>query len=246
MPEIVQCPHCGKRLRVPDNLLGKAVSCAGCEQDFVAKPVTTSPDAVQDRPSARRPPRDDPEEEPEERPARRRRGDDREDDDEDDRPRRRRARNDEDEDDNDRPRRRRARDDEDEDDRPRRRGGRGKALASAQGPGIAFLIVGILGLLMGGVYVIQAIRGRTFFAPDNQGEQYPVLVFWLIAFITLVWGLVVTLGGVKLMRLESWGSVMVACIFAMLPCNPCCLAGLPIGIWGLIVLAQPEVKKGFR
>jgi hypothetical protein len=196
------------------------------------------PDAMQQRPAARRIPDDDPEEE---RLAKRR-GDDREDEDEDDRPRRRRAQDDEDDED-DRPRRRRAQDDKDEDDRPRRRGSRKKASAAATAPGIALLIVGILGLLMGGVYLIQAIFGRPFFAPANQPAPYPVVLLWLFAFITLIWGAVVTLGGMKLMRLESWGSVLTACIFAMLPCNPCCMLGLPLGIWGLVVLSRDDVKN---
>jgi hypothetical protein len=38
---------------------------------------------------------------------------------------------------------------------------------------------------------------------------------------------------------------MVASIFAMLPCNPCCLLGLPIGIWALVVLSNEDVKDAF-
>jgi hypothetical protein len=32
----------------------------------------------------------------------------------------------------------------------------------------------------------------------------------------------------------------------MIPCiSPCCLLGLPIGIWALVVLLKPEVKAAF-
>jgi hypothetical protein len=31
------------------------------------------------------------------------------------------------------------------------------------------------------------------------------------------------------------------------PCiSPCCLVGLPIGIWALVVLNKPEVKSSFH
>ena len=33
----------------------------------------------------------------------------------------------------------------------------------------------------------------------------------------------------------------------MVPCiSPCCLVGLPIGIWALVVLNKPEVKGSFH
>lgn len=37
MPQIVSCPDCGRKLRVPDHLLGKNVKCPGCGQKFVAE-----------------------------------------------------------------------------------------------------------------------------------------------------------------------------------------------------------------
>ena len=38
-----------------------------------------------------------------------------------------------------------------------------------------------------------------------------------------------------------------ASILAMIPClSPCCLIGLPIGIWALVILMKPEVKAAFK
>jgi len=263
MPEIVNCPKCSKKLRVPDTLLGKTVTCPGCGKVFTAATdEAPAPEAVQKGPTSRRAapppreeeedaerparkrPRDEDEEDEDERP-RRRKGEEEDEQDEDERPRRRRREGDDEEDEDERPRRRRRSRDEDEDDRPRRRGrGRARAEAAAKGPGIALLIVGILGLLIGGVYLVQAISGHTLVNPGHQDEP-PRAALWVGAVITLIWGAVVTLGGVKMMQLQSRSSVMVASIFAMLPCNPCCLAGLPIGIWALVVLARPDVKDAF-
>ena len=36
MPEIVSCPDCGRKLRVPDDLLGRNVKCPGCGKKFLA------------------------------------------------------------------------------------------------------------------------------------------------------------------------------------------------------------------
>jgi len=38
---------------------------------------------------------------------------------------------------------------------------------------------------------------------------------------------------------------MAGSIVAMVPCNICCLLGLPFGIWALVVIVRPEVKDAF-
>jgi predicted Zn finger-like uncharacterized protein len=107
MPEVVSCPECAKKLRVPDNLIGKDVKCPTCGHTFTAVIPSSAPPP---------PPKEEKEEEePTYRVLRRR-------DEEEDRPRRRSRRVDEDEDDE--PRRSRPRrydDDEDDDDYARRR-----------------------------------------------------------------------------------------------------------------------------
>ena len=99
MPQIVTCPDCGRKLKVPDDLVGKRVKCPGCGQKFVGEvegggeeaeetaPPRTSvatsrsddaprsrrrdEDEIEDRPKSRR--RD--EEEDEDYPVKRRRRD---------------------------------------------------------------------------------------------------------------------------------------------------------------------------
>jgi hypothetical protein len=43
MPEITSCPDCGKKLKVPDNLIGKQVKCPGCGNAFVAEVMGAEP-----------------------------------------------------------------------------------------------------------------------------------------------------------------------------------------------------------
>src|SRR5438309_1265812 len=37
MPQITSCPDCSKKLRVPDELIGKKVKCPGCATMFIAE-----------------------------------------------------------------------------------------------------------------------------------------------------------------------------------------------------------------
>jgi hypothetical protein len=57
MPEIVACPDCGRKLRVPDDLLGRKVKCPGCGVNFVASVAGPASAAVSSAPA--RPKRDD-------------------------------------------------------------------------------------------------------------------------------------------------------------------------------------------
>ena len=107
MPEIITCPDCGRKLRVPDTLVGKKVKCPDCNTKFTGG-ITTAPAGKTGAPS-RSKPRDDDDDRPKKSSRR----------DYDDRPRSRDR-----DDDEDYPRRRRRPDydeDDDRDDRDRDR-----------------------------------------------------------------------------------------------------------------------------
>jgi hypothetical protein len=59
-----------------------------------------------------------------------------------------------------------------------------------------------------------------------------------------VFGVLILVGGVKLLNLSGTGMPITASILAMIPCTSscCCLIGLPAGIWALIVLNRPYVR----
>lgn len=128
MSTIVNCPSCQRKLKVPEELLGKKVKCPGCGGMFeAAEEIDESPPPSRPkREESRRSPREEEAERPSERRRRPARDDD--DDDEDSRARRpaRSSRRDEydDDEDDDRPRRAtrssRLEEDDDDDDRPRR------------------------------------------------------------------------------------------------------------------------------
>jgi hypothetical protein len=63
----------------------------------------------------------------------------------------------------------------------------------------------------------------------------------------LVMSLLVLLGALRMKALRSYEFAFVAAILAMVPClTPCCLVGLPFGIWALMVLARPGIKGQFH
>lgn len=232
MPELVRCPACSKKLRVPDRLVGRNVKCPSCGTTFTANaemPVESPEEIEPTKPSPRRR---------------------RDDESISERPRHRRS---EDLDDEDRPRRRSRRDSEEEDEeeyeeetRPRKRGRRRQAaLDAVTTPAIALLVVGILGILLGIANILVVAAG---FGVDPRQQAPPGFTAgrYVGAFVSLIWGIVVTLGAVKLKTLQSRGSAMTGVVFSLLPCSPCCLAGLPLGIWALVVMNKPEVKDAFQ
>jgi hypothetical protein len=67
------------------------------------------------------------------------------------------------------------------------------------------------------------------------------------SFIGILVAALIIYAALKMKELSQYGLCMAASILAMIPCiSPCCIIGLPIGIWCLIVLTKPEVKTAFH
>jgi hypothetical protein len=131
------------------------------------------------------------------------------------------------------------------------------ARAMMNGPAIGVLVSGILG----GVGAIAGIAmntlGMTFGAMGrprgggNQTEQFINMfaggfgVVQSIAHIAVA--SVIIYGALKMMKLQNFRLAMATSILALAPCvSPCCLLGMPFGIWALVVLNKPEVKSAFE
>jgi len=130
------------------------------------------------------------------------------------------------------------------------------AMARVKGPAIALIVTASFGIAY---YLLNAVF--TFFAggavfqhgiPSQvppelrsviEGMRGPVAGLVSLALVAL--NVFVLFGAIKLLRLQSYGLVMAAVIVAMLPCQCCCVFGLPFGIWALVVLSKPEVKQAF-
>lgn len=64
--------------------------------------------------------------------------------------------------------------------------------------------------------------------------------------INIILSLTIIIGGWQMRRCRSYGLAMIATILALLPCTAGWFLGLPIGVWSLLTLMQPEVKEAFE
>lgn len=130
---------------------------------------------------------------------------------------------------------------------------RNQAINSVKGPAISLMVLGGMSAMWHSVSVVLNIfgLGGGMLIGDKSG-QYPQLMLQgglgiVVGAIGLACAIVIILGAIKMMKLESYGFAMASAIIAMVPCLwPCCCLGLPIGIWALVVLCSAEVKSSFR
>jgi hypothetical protein len=138
--------------------------------------------------------------------------------------------------------------------------------ASAQshvsGPATAMLVIGILFALVSAFGIVANLVGWSLggFGQGAQGANIPPQMQRMMenmggtlgvvfAVVQLALSCFYIFASTKLRKLESYGLVMTAAILCMLPCftpSCCCVFGLPIGIWTLVVLSKPEVKSAFH
>jgi hypothetical protein len=52
----------------------------------------------------------------------------------------------------------------------------------------------------------------------------------------------------RMHKATDYNIAMAGAVISVIPClgSPCCLLGIPFGIWALVVLNDPAVKAGFR
>ena len=95
--------------------------------------------------------------------------------------------------------------------------------------------------------LIFAIGGTAVIADPEARDALPGLGVMLgFGLLKLVLDLLTLYAGWQMRQLRSWGLCMAGSIAAMLPCSACCILGLPMGIWALIVLIDNEVKLAFN
>lgn len=137
-------------------------------------------------------------------------------------------------------------------------GSRARAEQMVSGPAICLIIVGAIGIVLSLAGLVMNLTGMTlpFMFPQGGGGMDPQVAQMMRMFggsmgiISGIIGIVVAAfiiyGGMQMKKLQSQGLVMGSAIVAMIPCvSPCCLIGIPIGVWALVVLNKPEVKSQF-
>lgn len=83
-------------------------------------------------------------------------------------------------------------------------------------------------------------------APEGMSKQTQVLVRMAWNALMQITNVVILYGAWQMRNLRSLGWAKTACILALIPClGPCLLAGIPIGIWGLLELKDARVQEAF-
>jgi hypothetical protein len=214
MPEQIRCPSCSAALLLPEDMLGRQVTCPNCQQTFTAElERSAGPEGiVADQPAPAR-----------ERPSRPAYADDE-----------REPRYDEDYADADRPR------------RGRSLGDTSSAEAAVVAPAICLMVLGGLDIVLIILNLLRTVieiganagRGGVPMASNTLGSIAATAIM-------LIFAVSILMGGMKMRQLQSYSMAMTAAIMALLPCGNCCIIGLPIGIWALVVLNKREVKDAF-
>ena len=128
----------------------------------------------------------------------------------------------------------------------------GNAADLVTGPAIGLMVTAGIGMAVQGLGLVMNVLGLGMgAAAGNDPEAAQMMVSGGVGIaagiVGLGVGVVILMGALKMKKLESFGFSMAAAILAALPCiSPCCLVGLPIGIWAVVVLNKPEVKSAFR
>jgi len=125
--------------------------------------------------------------------------------------------------------------------------------AQVSSPSVGLLVTGVVGGIISVLGLILNAIGTSVipFMEDSLDERYMEL--WegaagiASSFIGIVVAVFIIYAALKMKELSQYGLCMAASILAMIPCiSPCCIIGLPIGIWCLVVLTKPEVKAAFH
>ena len=130
--------------------------------------------------------------------------------------------------------------------------GESEALTQVSAPALGLLITGILGAIISLTHLIAISIGLglstlyvdeipDFFEGFFEGSF--AVGIWLVG---LAVDAFVIYAALKMKELKLWGLAVAASVIAIIPCtSPCCILGLPIGIWCLVVLMRPEVQNAF-
>src|SRR6266849_332203 len=107
----------------------------------------------------------------------------------------------------------------------------------------AQVLVPAIGLLLTGI--VALISSFVFFVGLMSAQSSVAESFSFLAFPGAAGALVVAIGALRMMRLQSHQLVMIAVALALLPWSPGWILGFPFGIWALIVLRRPDVVAAF-
>jgi hypothetical protein len=129
------------------------------------------------------------------------------------------------------------------------------AAQRVSGPATALIVTAILGLVLQVLILLvnlvhMAMQAGARVVPHVPND-FPEMIGGganvVAGAIGIVLSILVLIGALRMKNLESHSFALAAAILAIIPCtSPCCLLGVPFGIWALVVLNDSSVKAAFR
>lgn len=121
-------------------------------------------------------------------------------------------------------------------------------------PAVALICLGALNALAAVMLLLgrlaNLIRGNERVITDEAerlGYQTAMIYFPLVSLLSIAAAPVIIIGGVQMLNARKYSLAVLASILAMIPLTSvCCLPGVGIGLWALIVLRNPEVRAAFQ
>ena len=121
------------------------------------------------------------------------------------------------------------------------------------GPSVGLIVTGVIGALLSLFVLIALGIGMslgTLFGGRDYGwyeDIYGGAIGMGSSFLGLLVAIFIIYAALKMKDLKQWNLAVVASVLAMIPCiSPCCIIGLPVGIWSLVVIMRPDVKAAFK
>jgi hypothetical protein len=110
------------------------------------------------------------------------------------------------------------------------------------------IIAGTLGLLMDVVLVAVGAIAKLEEVNDGPISEYAQIA------IRSIWGVVLLIassfvlyGAIQMKNMKKYETARAAAIVSMIPLlGPCCIFGIPFGIWAFVSLGRPGVRNAFR
>jgi hypothetical protein len=126
----------------------------------------------------------------------------------------------------------------------------GDPASMVKAPALAMLITTGISMAIRAVILLLNLLGTGLAAAAGGREGMMNMASGALgvisAIISMIIGVVIIMGSMKMMKLQNHKMAMTAAVLCMVPCiSPCCLLTIAFGIWGMVVLNKPEVKAAF-
>lgn len=108
-------------------------------------------------------------------------------------------------------------------------------------PAIALLVVGIISLMLNAMLLAGGVFSTAAAGAVNNED---IMTFVMFS-ISMVWNLVICVGAQRLFVLRNYTLAMTSSILAVVPCYCLWPVGVAFAVWGLVVLADPQVRSAF-